>query len=148
MRTLPLRSIHDPDWLQMRLALWPEANDDEHLEEMAGFLARPEHYAQFIARNDRDEACGFVEASIRNDYVNGTETSPVAFLEGIYVNLTARRKGVARALVDAVARWAKSKGCAELASDTSTRNRTSHAVHKGLGFVETERVVYFNKSLT
>jgi len=28
---------------------------------------------------------GFVEASLRSEYVNGTSTSPVAFLKGLYV---------------------------------------------------------------
>ncbi len=147
MKTVPLQSIDDPDWLAMRLALWPDASADEHREEMAEFLAEPARFAQFLVRDDKGVACGFVEASIRQDYVNGTDTSPVAFLEGIYVKPGARRRGVARALVDAVSRWAGSLGITELASDASTRNRTSHAVHRSLGFEETERVVYFRKRL-
>ena len=35
------------------------------------------------------------------DYVNGCTTSPVGFLEGLYVAAAARRQGVARALCDA-----------------------------------------------
>jgi len=148
MTPFPLESADDPDWLRLRLALWPDTSPGEHLQEMAGFLAEPERFAQFIARDAQGKASGFVEASIRNDYVNGTETSPVAFLEGLYVRPSARRRGVARELVQAVEQWARSRGCSELASDASIRNRTSHAAHKGLGFVETERVVYFNKRLT
>jgi aminoglycoside 6'-N-acetyltransferase I len=112
---------------------------------MASFLAEPGRFAQFIYRSPEGKALGFVEASIRTDYVNGTRHMPVAFLEGLYVKRESRRSGVARALVRAIERWAKSTGCRELASDASTRNRTSHAVHKSLGFKETERVVYFNK---
>lgn len=148
MKPFPLLSADDPDWLGLRLALWPDASPSEHLEEMAGFLAEPERFAQFIARDEQGKASGFVEASIRHDYVNGTETSPVAFLEGLYVRPSARRQGVARRLVQAVEQWARSRGCSELASDTSFRNRTSRAVHERLGFVETERVVYFNRRLT
>lgn len=148
MNTFPLTSTQDPDWLELRLALWPDATAAEHLEEMSGFLEEPHRFAQFIARDEHGKAWGFIEASIRTDYVNGTESSPVAFLEGLYVKARARRKGIARGLVSAVAQWAKSQGCKELASDASIRNRASHAVHKSLGFVETERVVYFNKRLT
>ena len=147
MDTLPLTSADDKDWLQMRRALWPDASAREHKAEMASFLSAPDRFAQFIARAEEGEALGFVEASIRTDYVNGTEHSPVAFLEGLYVRPEARRRGVARALVKAVHVWAKAIGCRELASDASTRNRTSHAVHRSLGFAETERVVYFNKRL-
>jgi aminoglycoside 6'-N-acetyltransferase I len=38
-------------------------------------------------------------------------------------------------------------GCTELASDALLDNQTSHAMHEALGFVETERVVYFLKPL-
>lgn len=81
------------------------------------------------------------------DYVNGAESSPVAFLEGIYVAPDARRRGVARNLVVEAERWATSKGCKELASDARLENTASHAMHAALGFVETERVVFFKKAL-
>jgi aminoglycoside 6'-N-acetyltransferase I len=34
-------------------------------------------------------------------------------------------------------------GCTELALDALIENTGSHAMHEALGFVETERVVYF-----
>ncbi len=147
MHTYPLLSSDDPDWLHMRVALWPEGSAREHVKEMAGFLTEPDRFAQYVARNDEDAALGFIEASVRTDHVNGTSTSPVAFLEGLYVRPKARRQGVARALVQAVVLWAQTKGCTELASDAALYNRTSQAAHKRLGFVETERVVYFNLRL-
>ena len=93
MNTLPLTSPEDPDWLQLRLALWPDATAAEHIEEMAAFLAEPDKFAQFIARDQQGKAWGFVEASIRTDYVNGTESSPVAFLEGPVRQATGKKKG-------------------------------------------------------
>jgi aminoglycoside 6'-N-acetyltransferase I len=147
MKTSALTSADDNDWLRMRRALWPHATAREHKEEMASFLTDPERFGQFVGKSDQGEPLGFVEASIRTDYVNGTSHTPVAFLEGLYVNPDARRRGVARVLVQAVEAWAKAAGCRELASDALTRNRTGHAVHRSLGFRETERVVYFNKRL-
>jgi aminoglycoside 6'-N-acetyltransferase I len=147
MKTTLLRSAADSDWLRLRLALWPDADESEHREEMAKLVAGPDQYVQFIAHADEQRAIGLAEASIRSDYVNGTESSPVAFLEGIYVSPKSRRKGVARALVFAVSEWARSKGCIELASDAPISNRSSRQVHRSLGFVETERVVYFNLRL-
>jgi aminoglycoside 6'-N-acetyltransferase I len=38
-------------------------------------------------------------------------------------------------------------GCTELASDTQLDNAVSQAVHVRLGFVETERVVYYKTVL-
>ena len=73
------------------------------------------------------------------------QSSPVGFLEGLYVVPDARRRGMARALVAEVGRWTRDCGCNELASDTALANAASHAVHRSLGFEETERVVFFRK---
>lgn len=114
---------------------------------MAQFLSDPTRFAQFIDLDDRHAPRGFVEASIRYDYVNGATCSPVAFLEGIYVDPAVRHTGIARRLVEKVSAWAKGRGLAELASDANLSNKTSHAVHEALGFEETERVVFFRMSL-
>jgi aminoglycoside 6'-N-acetyltransferase I len=112
---------------------------------MADALARG-HYVR-LAVSASGSAVGFVEASKRVDYVNGTNSSPVAFLEGLYVVQSFRRQGVARALVDSVAKWALAEGCTELASDSLLDNTAAHIAHRALGFEETERVVYFRRAL-
>lgn len=129
------------------MALWPEGPAAIHRREMAAFLAQPDRYGPFVAYGGDGAAAGFAEVAIRTDYVNGTESSPVAFLEGIYVSPAARRQGVARRLVDAVEAWALGRGCRELASDALLDNDESHAMHRALGFAETERVVYFRKPI-
>jgi aminoglycoside 6'-N-acetyltransferase I len=134
-------------WLQLRRELWPDCPDDKHFAEMKQFCANPGRYAQFIAYDDRGAAIGMAEASLRTDYVNGASSSPVAFLEGLYVVPDARRLGVARALVEKVERWGRGAGCRELASDARIENELSRAVHESLGFDETERVVCFLKEL-
>jgi L-amino acid N-acyltransferase YncA len=143
----PCTSVEEPGWLEMREALWPHASRVEHLAEMASLLAEPGRYGQFVARAPDGEPCGFAEAAIRTDYVNGTSSSPVAFLEGVYVSPGHRLGGMARALVEAVQQWARARGCRELASDSLLDNAQSHAMHRALGFEETERVVYFRKEL-
>ncbi len=90
---------------------------------------------------------GFAEAAIRQDYVNGCDSSPVLFLEGLFVDPGHRRRGVAGALVAAVADWGRAQGCSEFASDAEIDNLDSHAMHLALGFAETERVVYFRREL-
>lgn len=79
------------------------------------------------------------------DYVNGCETSPVVFLEGIYVKPEHRKSGAGRALCAAVGQWGAAAGCSEMASDANLTNTVSHAFHGALGFEETERVVFFRK---
>ena len=139
-------SIDQAGWLSLRQALWPGSRH-EHLAEMSAFLDNPERFAQFVAYSATGEPCGFSEASVRADYVNGTHTSPVAFLEGLYVTPQHRRRGIAKELVGAVQSWAHQAGYSELASDAAVNNELSHAVHRALGFAETERVVFFRKVL-
>ena len=76
-----------------------------------------------------------------------TESSPVGFVEGVYVKPEWRRKGVARQLYAAIGDWARARGCHELASDALLDNVASQRAHVALGFRETERVVYFTKKL-
>ena len=135
----------DRAWLALRSALWPDASETEHLTGMLDAIAR-RHYVRLAVSAD-GSVLGFVEASKRTDYVNGTSSSPVAFLEGLYVVPAARRNGIARTLVGSVATWASREGCSEFASDALLQNATAHLVHRALGFEETERVVYFRKAL-
>ena len=140
-------SVEQAGWLALRQTLWPHCSSEEHLSEMSMFCASPERYAQFIAYAESGQAVGFSETAICTDYVNGTHSSPVAFLEGLYVVPEERRQGIGRDLVSAVERWALDVGCRELASDASIENQVSHTVHRALGFEETERVVFFRKLL-
>jgi aminoglycoside 6'-N-acetyltransferase I len=132
----------------LRQQLWPHCPREDHLSEMSSFCERPERFTQFVAYTESGQAVGFIEVAVRTDYVNGTDASPVAFLEGIYVVPEARRMGTARSLVAAAERWAINRGCREFASDAALENELSHAVHRALGFHETERVVFFRKLLT
>lgn len=131
----------------MRQALWPEMTAEENLSETESMLAAESRFFIRVALDARGRAAGFVEAALRTDSVNGCATSPVVFLEGIYVEPQLRRQGVSRALVHAVEEWGRKIGCREFASDALLENTSSHSMHRGLGFEETERVVYFRKRL-
>lgn len=135
------------DWIDLRLQLWPGDHAEEFLEEAQDILAQPQCHGAWLVRDEQGRALGLAEASVRSDYVNGTQGSPVLFLEGIYVRADARRQGVARALLRAVQAWGRARDCVDFASDAALDNSVSHAMHRALGFVETERVVYFRKPL-
>ena len=140
-------SSEHPGWLELRRGLWPDCPDSEHLAEMDCFCARPEQFGQFVAYDAEGEPVGFVEASVRQDYVNGAESSPVGFLEALYVVPKARQRGIGTALVRAAEQWVRGVGCREMASDAAIDNELSHKVHRALGFLESERVVFFCKQL-
>ena len=135
-------------WSALRHQLWPELDVEEHQAEILQAFTEPDRFGAFLCFDEvGGGAVGLAEASVRSDYVNGCETSPVAFLEGIIVDPTARRQGVAALLVAAVSDWARGQGLTELASDAELDNTVSHTMHAALGFEETERVVYFRRSL-
>lgn len=148
MKIVPAAAEHLLVWGDMRNALWPWDSAQEHAEEAADlYLASNGDRMAFIAVNAEGIPVGFAEATLRRDYVEGCDSSPVVFLEGIYVAPAARRAGVARALSDAVAAWGTTKGCCEYASNALLDNADSHAFHAAIGFQETERVVFFRRAL-
>jgi aminoglycoside 6'-N-acetyltransferase I len=134
-----------PVWSAQRAALWPD-EDAQVLADEAPAMLDDDDGAVFVAEGD-GQVVGFAEAALRHDYVNGTESSPVGFLEAWYVTPAWRGRGVGRALVAAVEDWTRRQGCAELASDALLDNAASHAAHAACGFEKTERVVYFRKLL-
>ena len=141
-------TLADLDGLaELRFALWPDEPLARRRAETEENLARGDGLLATLVADEGGEVVGFAEVSLRRDYVNGCETSPVGFLEGIYVRPRRRRRGIAAALVAAAERWARAAGCRELASDALLDNLASHRFHLGCGFAETERVVYFRKRL-
>ncbi len=139
---------HLDDWARLRALLWPDTSIEAHRAELAQALfAGDDATVAFVASTGAGEIVGFAEGSLRADYVNGCETSPVTFLEGIYVEPEHRQSGIARELCRAVEAWGRAAGSLEMASDADLSNTASHAFHAAVGFEETERVVFFRKLL-
>lgn len=90
---------------------------------------------------------GFAQCSLRRDYVEGTSSSPVGYLEGIYVQKEYRNRGYAGALLAACETWAQNKGCTEFASDCELDNTDSYRFHQAMGFTEVNRVICFTKPI-
>jgi aminoglycoside 6'-N-acetyltransferase I len=144
----PANAADAAQWALMRAALWPDDDAAAHAGDIADtFLSGDPDQAAFVAQDEDGKLLGFVEASIRRDYVDGCDTSPVAFGEGAFILPEWRGTGVGRALVEAVAAWGRAKGCTELASNALLENTASHAFHEAVGFEETERVVFFRRAL-
>lgn len=121
------------------------ASEKELTEEFEDMLLNGEN-AVFLCIAD-GVAVGFAHCQLRKDYVEGTETSPVGYLEGIYVEADHRRKGYARQLVQACEDWIKNRGCTEFASDCPLHNTESLAFHLRCGFLEVNRIICFTKKV-
>ncbi len=125
--------------------LWPGHETAALAEDFAG-LADSENVVCFLAC-EQGRAVGFAQCQLRHDYVEGTKTSPVGYLEGVYVEAAFRRNGCAGRLLAACEAWARERGCAEFASDCELDNADSLRFHLGVGFEEANRVICFRKDL-
>ena len=121
-------------------------HDPAELAAEFATLTASEEAACFLAF-DGNNAIGFAQCQLRHDYVEGCETSPVGFLEGIFVAEGYRLTGTGRALLAACEAWAKSVGCSEFASDCELDNTVSLAWHMKNGFTEMGRTIWFAKKL-
>ena len=130
---------------ELACQLWPDHTVEEMRTEFAEILAKPDA-AYFLAYAD-ENAVGFAQCQLRHDYVEGTVSSPVGYLEGIYVADEYRQQGFARELLSACEGWAKEKGCTEFASDCELSNTQSLQFHLNVGFAEANRIICFTKKI-
>src|SRR5258705_12680914 len=136
------------EWLRMRQSLWPNPDPAAQIADMDVWLAHPDTTVLVVPRCGGANAglAGFAEVGTRS-VAESCETSPVAYLEGWYVDPDMRRQGVGAALVRAAEEWARVKGLQEFASDTQLANTGSQRAHVALGFAEVERLVAYRKVL-
>lgn len=130
-------------WLAMGRKLWPQERRLRPVFEKIFKSPRERVFICWIG----GAAAGFVEVSMRRDYVEGSSASPTGYIEGIFVERRFRRRGVARLLVGAAERWAKGRGAVEVGSDTRLANRRSQRFHRALGFKQVEKNVAFIKKI-
>ena len=130
---------------RLAIQMWEDNVLAELAAELAELMKSPEAVV-FLGEVD-GQAIGFAQCQLRHDYVEGTETSPVGYLEGIFVDELYRRQGYAGMLVNACEQWVREMGCTEFASDCELDNEMSLAFHLRMGFVEANRIICFTKTL-
>ena len=115
----------------LALKLWPEhtrsemeADLKEHCQ--AGGVV-------FLAQEE-NSLIGFAQCGLRHDYVEGAYTSPVGYLEGIYVEPAFRRCGVAAAGLLGIRERHRGGKCEE--HPFSLKRRVSGSKSCGLFFEE------------
>ncbi|MFP4016475.1 MAG: aminoglycoside 6'-N-acetyltransferase [Halanaerobiales bacterium] len=133
------------EWLKMGLALWPD-NEEEELRDEFTDIINSEKEESFLISID-NKYIGFINMSLRTDYVEGSDSSPVGYVEGIYVDPDYREKGIARILIEKCEEWTRSRGCSQIASDCELDNAISYKFHRSVGFKEANRIISFIKDL-
>lgn|SRR5690554_581457 len=134
-------SVYFQRLVELGIKLWPDNSYNDLYDE----FKNSNHI--FFGATFNNYLIGFIQISIRTDYVNGSTTSPVGFIEGIFVDENYRKKGIARKLVDRAVSYFKNEGIKEIASDVLIDNIDSQNFHKSIGFEEIERVVCYIKRI-
>ena len=134
-----------PTLATLALELWPDNTAEAMQADLKSILEKED--AAFFLAFAQDAPAGFAQCGLRRDYVEGTETSPVGYLEGVYVKPNYRRQGLAKSLLTACEAWARQQDCLEFASDCELANTESLAFHLHMGFLEANRIICFTKKL-
>ena len=134
-----------PVLTELVLELWPDNAADKMYYDLGKIMMTGE--SVFFLAYEGETAVGHAQCQLRHDYVEGTDTSPVGYLEGIYVKAPFRHQGIATKLMKACEEWAKSEGCMEFAGKCQIDDEDGLAFHLKLGFKEASRIICFAKSL-
>ena len=141
----PVQQTDLQEWFRLRQMLWDELSEQEHQDEMLDIYEHTDSQLVLVA-DVSGKLVGFLEASIR-PFVEDCHTDHVGYLEGWFVESDFRRYGIGRDLVRNAERWARKKGCTEMASDAEIGNDLSLQAHQKLGYEETSRLVHLRKDL-
>jgi len=128
--------------VELALELWPN-NDYELLKSEFVYIIGHLNNIVYLSKSDNEEYIGFIHMSIRSGFVEGADTIPVGYVEGIYVKPNFRMKGVARELYDAGAEWAKSKKCTQIGADIGLFNDMCPDFYISMGFNEVNRIICY-----
>ena len=129
----------------MAIQMWTDHVLEDLTEEFRQLVLNDDAVC-FIKYVD-DKPIAFAQCQLRYDYVEGTESSPVGYLEGIFVAEKNRKQGYAAELLSECEKWAREKGCTEFASDCELSNTDSVRFHMSLGFEEANRIICFRKNI-
>ena len=129
----------------LAVLMWNSHSVSELMAEFSGIISNDK--SQFFLKYETDIPIGFAQCQLRYDYVEGTTTTPVGYLEGIFIKDCYRNKGHAKELLSECEAWAKENGCKEFASDCEINNINSFQFHKAMNFTEANRIICFTKKL-
>jgi len=84
--------------LKMSQKLWTDL-DENDLKELLKKTCESDRQKILIAKTLKKRSVAFSIFSIRTDYVEGAEQTPTGYLEGIFVEPTFRKMGIAKEFI-------------------------------------------------
>lgn len=153
MQVVELREQDIETYLDLRADLWKHNTREQHAAQLANIRATGKldgypHISDysFAMLWNNAEPAGLVEYALRA-WADCCASSPVAYIEGLYVCPAYRRQGLVGQLLQHVESWARAKGCKEIHSDTQHDNQISVAAHTKHGFQRIRPIICFKKLL-
>lgn len=132
LKTLRLGALAEsPDAFGDSLAA-ARARPDSYWTEMTQSVTEPDRHAMFLAE-DVAAAVGIAFGLVDR------ERADRAHLGGMWVDPTARCRGVGRALVDAILAWARERGFRDVVLWVTEGNAAAMALYERAGFTRTGR---------
>ncbi|MBI5916185.1 MAG: GNAT family N-acetyltransferase [Bacteroidetes bacterium] len=133
-------------WHHFREELYDDL-DPAYSEAEIHRIANDPNMATYLVFEEVGNApVGMLELSLRN-IVDGCASSPVAYIDGLYVVENWQGRGIGPQLVAFARQWALGQGCTELAVDTELDNKRAQLFYRKNGFEETFRIVQFRMGL-
>lgn len=129
-------------WVSFASRVWQ--TDEQVLQEQ---FTEGKFPFEFLYYSPSNIAVAWISLSLRHDYVEGCQYSPVAYLEGIFISPNYRSQGIAEELLHFAQGWAKSRGISQLGSDAELDNLLSQNFHIKHGFREVSRTVHYVRDL-
>lgn len=139
-----------PVWSRLRQELWDHHTDEKDQADFARYQRRNAEgrAVSFLAVSETGQCVGFLDSELRSDYVDGAASSPVWYIEGIYVVPAVQGRGIGRLLVQTLEAHARSQGYSEIASDCELDDTESEAFHKAVGFQVVIRSTHLVKRIS
>lgn len=141
MKLVPIEKNDFPVWAQFRAEIYPLISRDYDLREMETVFASELWYCWFIS-GEEGEKIGLVELSLRN-IVDGCLSSPVPYLEGLYLVPSKRGMGRGAKVIEMIINWCRNHGYTEFATDAELSNARAQQFYEKLGFEKVDQVVEY-----
>lgn len=116
----------------MRKRVYHSLDDEFHEKEMKKILISDDWYCYFFVI-DEHQPIGFVEISSRN-IVDVCPSSPVAYLEGLFIKKEYRRRGLGREAIKTIKNWCKEIRIFGIGYGYRAKEFTRAKVFQGHGF--------------
>ena len=124
----------------LAIQMWEDNSIEGLTEEFIELIEKED--AQIFIKFVQDKAVGFAQCQLRYDYVEGTESSPVGYLEGIFLEKEYRGKGYATECLNYAKRIAQNENAYKMMLLTGSKKESTLNFYKNAGYNSTDKQAF------